>query len=290
MILSMVLQRLERILSNSGVGSRSEVAKILKGGRVSVDGRVVKGGSIRFADTAAICIDGEHFQQTPLLAVYHKPVGVLSTMKDGRYNRKCLGHLVDSCPFIKYMHPVGRLDADSSGLLLFSRDGILTEKLLNPKTNIRRDYQAVVLNRIDHTHLQRCLANGIKTSDGTFSADLIHSSLHGFLKNGIFQPLSDVKPFVAPSVSRSRLDKEGTDTEKVHKIPDDCDVSCLRLSVTEGKYRMVRRMLHNSGHSVLQLHRLSYGGVMLEDLPVGGIRPINMTETKWLKKALYGLS
>ena len=67
-------------------------------------------------------------------------------------------------------------------------------------------------------------------------------------------------------------------------IPTDSSCSFVRLSVTEGKYRMVRRMLHNSGHSVISLRRIAYGEITLGDLPENGLRPCTAAESSWSRE------
>ena len=69
-------------------------------------------------------------------------------------------------------------------------------------------------------------------------------------------------------------------------IPTDPSCSFVRLSVTEGKYRMVRRMLHNSGHSVVSLRRIAYGEITLGDLPENGLRPCTAAESSWSRELL----
>ena len=73
------------------------------------------------------------------------------------------------------MHPVGRLDADTTGLLLFSADGKLTQALLNPNSKIPRIYDAYVENEVNHAKLLEQLAAGVKTTDGNFPALLLES-------------------------------------------------------------------------------------------------------------------
>jgi len=114
------MHRLERILSNRGIGSRTDVNKLIKQGRVSVAGKVVKIASQRFPSSTEIKIDNLDVYQIPLLAVYNKPVGIISTIGDP-WNRSDLTVAIDEFPVLKKMHPVGRLDSDTSGLLLFSR-------------------------------------------------------------------------------------------------------------------------------------------------------------------------
>jgi 23S rRNA pseudouridine2605 synthase len=74
--------------------------------------------------------------------------------------------------YFKSLHPIGRLDADSSGLLIFSSDGEVTQYLLNPRKAIEREYECLVLGEVNHLTLQDRLAKGIQTSEGIFPASL----------------------------------------------------------------------------------------------------------------------
>lgn len=133
------LVRLERLLSNRGVGSRSECAALVKAGRVRVGGKVVKAPSARVPATdAAVMLRGSPVPEVPLLMAYHKPIGVLSTVGDPS-GRPSLKEAVPTAWGLMGLHPVGRLDADTSGLLLFSSHGHLTERLLRPATGVERE-------------------------------------------------------------------------------------------------------------------------------------------------------
>ena len=112
--------RLERILASRGLGSRKEVASIIRQGRVSIAGNVVKSGKTKFPSTCVLEVDGQEVHPPPLLAVYHKPVGVLCSVGDP-WGRENLENLPNEWPILRSMHPVGRLDFDTSGLLLYSR-------------------------------------------------------------------------------------------------------------------------------------------------------------------------
>lgn len=104
----------------------------------------------RLSPTTVLYVDEDEIRPLPLLLAYNKPVGVHSTMGDpvGRMS------LEDVIParFASQFHPVGRLDADTSGLLLFSADGQLTHRLLHPKTGVDREYQATVEGACDLAH------------------------------------------------------------------------------------------------------------------------------------------
>jgi 23S rRNA pseudouridine2605 synthase len=142
-------QRIERIISNRGGGSRSEVSAMIRHGRVKVNGRVIRSGSLKIKiNHDNITVDDIILQSIPLLMIYNKPIGVHSTIGDP-YNRLNLLSLYDECSYLQHMHPVGRLDADTSGLLLFSKDGMLTQYLLSPSNEVPRVYEAIVVGNID---------------------------------------------------------------------------------------------------------------------------------------------
>lgn len=172
------LQRIERIISNRGVGSRSEVSKLLKQGRVKVNGKVERSSSNKYPEDVPIEIDGVSIQEVSLLAVYHKPVGIISSVGDpwGRPNLEGV-YANHSSLLSRDMHPVGRLDSDTSGLLLFSKDGALTQHLLSPQSGIPRTYEALVLGAVAHTQLKEVLAKGVETTDGVFGGVLVHSEV-----------------------------------------------------------------------------------------------------------------
>ena len=169
-------QRLERIISNRGVGSRNDVSKLFKQGRVSINGKIIRSGAEKHSTDVIVEIDGQSIIGVPLLAIFHKPTGVHSTMKDN-WGRQGLEELALEYPFMKAMHPVGRLDADTSGLLLFSSDGHLTQMLLHPSTGVEREYEAVVAGSVDMTVLGPRLAAGVTTADGEFAANLLSCEL-----------------------------------------------------------------------------------------------------------------
>ena len=220
--------RLDRLLANRGLGSRNEIHKLIRGSRITVAGETVTKRDFKLPEDAIVQLDGLNVDPLPIALLWHKPTNVVSTMSDplGRPD------LTTSLPpqWQGKYHPVGRLDQDTSGLLLFSRSGALTQWLLHPKRAVQRWYQATVENPIPDD-LGTRLAAGIQTSMGIFPAT---------------------------------LDAQGDDW--------------VRLSVTEGKHRMVRRVLNNAGHPVVNLHRLQYGPMELGALPCGSVRPISSEE------------
>ena len=129
--------RLDKFLNDASVAaSRAACSKLVKQGRVAVDGVVAKRAAAKVPADARVTVDDVLVEPLPLLWAYHKPVGVHSTLSDDR-GRPDLSPVAP-----RKAHPVGRLDADTSGLLLFSSDGALTHKLLSPRAAVEKEYVA----------------------------------------------------------------------------------------------------------------------------------------------------
>lgn len=129
--------RLDKFLNDASVAaSRAACSKLVKQGRVAVDGVVAKRAAAKVPADARVTVDDVVVDPLPLLWAYHKPVGVHSTLSDDR-GRPDLAAVAP-----RKAHPVGRLDADTSGLLLFSSDGALTHKLLSPRAAVEKEYVA----------------------------------------------------------------------------------------------------------------------------------------------------
>ncbi len=164
--------RLDKLLAERGMGSRKDARRLVKRGLVVVDGEVAKKVSDHVDPTAVVTVNGQPLEALARVLLYHKPVGRVSSMDDdwGR------GDLSSVLPpeWAGQYHPVGRLDADTSGLLLFSRDGTLTHRLLHPKFGMEREYVAVVEDEV-LPDLADLLEAGVETAEGIFCARLVHA-------------------------------------------------------------------------------------------------------------------
>jgi 23S rRNA pseudouridine2605 synthase len=232
------LVRLDKLLAERSGHSRKDIDRLIRKGLVEIDGTVVakSGAKLKVPWQSCPIVDGFEYPPPPLLVAYNKPLGTVSSMRDDMGRQDLSTVLPQS--WQKSLHPVGRLDADTTGLLLFSRDGDLTHRLLHPKYVVEREYVAEVENEIDPADLGARLAAGIET-------------------------IEDGEGLV---VEAQLLEVEG---------------QSVRLVVTEGKYRMVRRILANAGHPVVSLHRLRYGEVMLDELEVGEAVEVGGEELAW---------
>ncbi len=230
--------RLEKELAHRTGCTRKQARTWIRRGRVSVDGEVVRDPAAAVAEPNTLHLDGDPLVRPPTAVAFHKPVGVQCTVGD-RLGRRSLEE--EAPQLLAWgLHPVGRLDADSEGLLLFLADGQRTQRLLHPKHEVEKVYRATVSGPIPED-LDEQLAAGVSTAVGTFPARLI-----------------DV----------SASDGGGE----------------VVLAVTEGKHRMVRRMLANLGLPVQRLVRLSMGPVVLGDLPAGGWRALTDAELESLDR------
>lgn len=239
--------RLDKFLADAGAAkSRAASSALIRAGRVRVDGRVERVAKTKVQTSSTICVDGRAVAETPvpLLLRYHKPLGVHCTMRDDR-SRSDLASVVASLPRTWRVHPVGRLDHDTTGLLLFSSRGDLTQKLLHPRHGIEKEYVADCETAVDPDVLRTQLAAGVETTLGVHTARLVDASnVDGLLR--------------------------------------------LRLVVSEGKHRMVRRMLANLGAPVRNLRRDRFGPVHLGDLSVGEVDAIDDAATiAWAQALLH---
>ena len=213
------MERIDKLLCSTGRWSRREVKELVRQGRVFSDGRAVQRPEEK-ADPGTVCltVDGQPVDCSPYVYVMlHKPAGLLSATED-RDQPTVLDLLPEELRR-RGLFPVGRLDKDTTGLLLLTDDGGLAHRLLSPKKHVDKVYLAEVEGRVDQDDV-RALEAGMVLGDG----------LH-CLPAGL-EPLGNGS-------------------------------SCL-VTLREGKYHQVKRMLAARGKPVILLHRLSMGPLTLD--------------------------
>ena len=137
------MERLQKILSARGLASRRAAEEWIKAGRVTVNGKTAALGDTADADTDEICVDGNPLprQEGLVYLVLHKPRGYVTTLHDEK-GRPDAAQLVADCGARVY--PVGRLDMDSEGLLLFTNDGAFANRLMHPSHQVEKNYEVQV--------------------------------------------------------------------------------------------------------------------------------------------------
>ncbi|MGM1046947.1 MAG: pseudouridine synthase [Bacillota bacterium] len=240
-------QRLDKVLSNLGYGSRAELKKIVRQGGITVNGASVKDPGMHvdpYQDT--IEIEGEKVLYREFIyLMLHKPPGVISATEDTR-DRTVLD-LLDKSYLIYEPFPVGRLDKDTEGLLLLTNDGKLTHELLSPRKHVPKTYEADVAGMVSDEDIT-LFSQGVTLDDGyvTLPAELTVLSVEE-RENG---PLSKIS-----------------------------------LTIHEGKFHQVKRMFEAVGKKVVYLKRVSMGELKLdESLPIGSYRELTPEELAILGK------
>ena len=159
-------EKLQKVLARTGRGSRREMERWIEQGRVTVDGKPAKLGD-RVGSRARIAIDGRPVETAPAektrCILYHKPTGEVCTRNDPQGRRTVFQRL----PKLKTGRwiSIGRLDYNTSGLLLFTTDGELANALMHPSANIEREYMVRVMGEVDPDMLQRMI-DGVMLEDG----------------------------------------------------------------------------------------------------------------------------
>ncbi len=175
-------EKLQKVLARAGVGSRREMERAISLGKVSVNGRVAKLGD-RVSDTDRIELDGKRISDSgraaqPLrILLYNKPEGQICSRSDNEGRPT----VYDSLPSLKSGRwiSVGRLDFNTSGLLLFTNNGELANKLMHPSSNIDREYLVRVQGAVDEDMLER-LREGVLLDDGVAKfSDVVAGSNEG---------------------------------------------------------------------------------------------------------------
>lgn len=162
------MTRLQKILANAGLGSRRSIEQWIRDGRISVAGRVARLGE-RAGPADQVCLDGRPLQLNPgphsvhELLLYHKPLGEVSTRSDPQGRPTVFERLPP--PACGRWINVGRLDVNTSGLLLFTTEGDLAHALMHPSSEIEREYLVRVRGNPSAEVLQRLL-DGVTLEDG----------------------------------------------------------------------------------------------------------------------------
>ena len=226
------MERLDKFLCDSGIGTRSQVKAILKAGRVTIDGVVERDNSRKIdPQKQTVCCDGEALcGYRRIVVMLHKPEGFVTATEDAK-ERTVMELLPESYKHME-LKPVGRLDKATEGLLLFTNDCDLLHRLISPKKEVPKVYYAKHEGTAEEADV-KAFAEGLELRDGT---KCLPAKL---------QPLGDGESLI---------------------------------TVCEGKYHQVRRMMASRGMHVLYLQRQQEGNLTLNGLPLGQCRELTVDE------------
>ena len=244
-----VPMRLQRFLARAGVASRRGSENLMTAGRVTVNGRVTSElGSKVDPLVDVVAVDGVEVRLSDGYAylVLNKPMGYLSTMRDPQ-GRPCVERLVPTKRF-PGLFPVGRLDFDTTGLLLFTTNGDAAQRMLHPSMHVWKHYVALVRGVPTAEQLER-LRRGVMLDDGP------------------------AQPAEAKLLRRS-------DPLALPVAPEGVPYghAVVGLRIHEGKKHQVKRMLKAVGHDVVRLHRDEFGPIALGEVASGCWRELTAEE------------
>lgn len=239
-------ERLSRFLAHAGIASRRHAEELIAAGRVQVNGAIITTQGTRIHPAHdRVSVDGKPVQAAVrhVYLVLHKPVGYVSTVHDPQRRPTVLDLLPKELRQLR-VYPVGRLDSDTSGLLLLTNDGDFALHLSHPHYAAEKHYEALVQGQPSATALA-ALQHGVA---------IIEDDGHEHL--------------TAPA--------------QVRVLRQEGNLWRLALTLHEGRKRQIRRMLTAVGHPVSQLTRIGSGSLTLGDLPVGKWRYLSDDEVKAL--------
>ena len=232
------------------MASRRGADTLIASGSVRVNGeRPPASGLVIDPERDRVTVDGRPVRPptSHRYVMLNKPLGVITTVRDESSRTTVLDVIGDEGTHGHRLFPIGRLDADSTGLLLLTDDGDLAYRLTHPRYKVAKEYEVVVAGVPARDDLQ-ALREGVKLADG----------------------------ITAPAeVELVRATKGDRDSGRAE----------LRVVIREGRHRQVRRMVEAVGHKVVSLRRAAFGPLRLGRLKTGGWRVLSGGEVSALRRA-----
>ena len=224
--------RLDKFLSEAGVASRRQLRDVIRSGRVRVDGICITDYAYKFDETTAeVTFDGELINAgKQIVVMMNKPAGYITATEDPR--KATVMEILPECYRKMQLKPIGRLDKETEGLLLFTNDGDLLHRIVSPRHQVEKVYYAEHEGIVTADDIAQ-FAEGLHLRDGTVCL-----------------------------------------SAKLESI----DIGKSLITVQEGKYHQVRRMMSARGMYVTYLRRIREGNLSLGELPIGEVRLLTQTE------------
>ena len=233
------MERLQKFLAEAGIESGRKAETLITEGRVSVNGKVVTELGFKVSENDEVFFDGKivKAESKNVYILLNKPEGCVTTARD-QFGRKTVLDCISDIS--ERVYPVGRLDYDTSGLLILTNDGDLTYTLTHPRHNVEKTYIAEIKGKPTEEEIER-------------------------LRNGVI------------------IDGRKTYPAKVNLISENKDSSVLKITISEGRNRQVRKMCACVGHPVITLMRKSIGKIEIGNLKKGEYRNLTEKEIEYFK-------
>ena len=233
------MERLQKVIANSGICSRRKAEELITAGKVIVNGNVVTELGVKVDSKDEIIVDGKMLEkEEKVYFLLNKPRGVVTTTSDDK-GRKTVVDLIQTDARI---YPIGRLDYDTTGVLLLTNDGEFANLLMHPKNEVNKVYLAKV----------KGIATGKEVKE---------------LENGVVID-DNIK------VSSSRV--------KIRKINKEKEESFIEITIHEGKNHQVKKMLQQVGLDVIKLNREQFSFLTVGNLKSGEYRKLTLKEVHQL--------
>ena len=238
------MERLQKVMAEAGVASRRASEKIIAAGRVRVNGQVVTQQGVKVGPNDEVLVDGVPLSREKLCYYLLNKPRGVISSASDDKGRRTVVDILREQGIEERVYPVGRLDYDTTGALIMTNDGALAERLMHPKYEVPKEYVAKVKGVVTNHEMSR-LRRGI-------SLDHRHRAA-------------------------------GAKT-KLMEVSDDRQSCIISLTIHEGHYHQVKRMLKAVGHPVMKLHRERYGFLDLHGLNAGEFRALKPSEVRELQK------
>ena len=243
----MTRERLQKVIASAGIASRRAGEALIRAGRVTVDGRPAIIGEQVDPELQRVLVDGMPLPKVDEPRSYwalNKPTGVVSTVRDRHAGRTVMELLPADARREARLYPVGRLDEESEGLLLFTNDGVWADLLLHPRYGVEREYMAGLDRSV--TKAQKiALRTGIELEEGVARVDRLEDA--------------------TPAQVRAMLEL---------LEPPHAPLRWYRVVLAQGWKRQIRRMFDSVDVPVRRLVRVRVGSFRLTDLHAGEARPL----------------
>ena len=242
------MQRLNKFIASSGLCSRRKADKLIEAGKVNVNGKIVKELGFQVAPKDKVVINGQLIKPEKLQYYkFYKPAGYITTSDDEK-GRKTIYDIIPE--ELNNLKPVGRLDKDSTGLLIMTNDGELINQLAHPSIKVTKVYVVTINGKLLPEHGEK-MYNGFEIETDT----------------------GDKKMAYAQVLPIKIASKQST----------------LQVVLQQGLNRQIRKMFAALGFEVKSLKRIQHGTITLEGLKRGQIKPMKPKQIKDLKNYLNKL-